>query len=124
MELQFFRCNRCKKIIAMVNPVEIATICCGEIMKPLVPGTTDGAVEKHLPEVSRNGNEVKVKVGSVDHPMTQKHYIQWICIQTKNGNQRKVLSPNDKPEASFLIYDDDELEAVYEYCNLHGLWRK
>lgn len=124
MELQFFRCNRCKKIIAMVNPVEIATICCGEIMKPLVPGTTDGAVEKHLPEVSRNGNEVKVKVGSVDHPMTQEHYIQWICIQTKNGNQRKVLSPNDKPEASFLIYDDDELEAVYEYCNLHGLWKK
>lgn len=124
MELQFFRCAHCKKIVAIVNPAAVPTICCGQPMEQLIPGTTDGASEKHIPEVTRSGNEVKVKVGSIEHPMTAEHYIQWICLQTKNGNQRKILAHTDKPEASFLIYEDDEIEAVYEYCNLHGLWKK
>ena len=88
----------------------------------LIPGTTDGAAEKHVPVVTRNGNIVEVKVGSVEHPMTNEHYIQWICLQTKQGNQRKCLKPGDKPAVCFSICDKDEVEAVYAYCNLHGLW--
>lgn len=123
MTVKFYRCAICGKIIAMVKETSIPTICCGQEMTQLIPGTTDGAAEKHVPVVTRKGNIVEVKVGSVEHPMTKEHYIQWICLQTKQGNQRKMLTPNDKPEAKFMIFDDDEIEAVYEYCNLHSLWK-
>lgn len=123
MTVKFYRCAICGKIVAMVKETSIPTICCGQEMTQLIPGTTDGAAEKHVPVVTRKGNIVEVKVGSVEHPMTKEHYIQWICLQTKQGNQRKMLTPNDKPEAKFMIFDDDEIEAVYEYCNLHSLWK-
>ena len=123
MKVKFYRCKVCGKIIAMVKETAVPTICCGQEMYELIPGTTDGALEKHVPVVTRNGNIVEVKVGSVEHPMTPEHFIQWICLQTKNGNQRKMLKPSDKPEASFMIFENDVIEAVYEYCNLHGLWK-
>lgn len=123
MTVKFYRCAICGKIVAMVKETSIPTICCGQEMTQLIPGTTDGAAEKHVPVVTRKGNIVEVKVGSVEHPMTKEHYIQWICLQTKQGNQRKMLTPNDKSEAKFMIFDDDEIEAVYEYCNLHSLWK-
>ena len=93
-------------------------------MQELIPGTTDAALEKHVPEVEIDGNIVKVKVGSVEHPMLEEHYIEWISLQTKQGNQRKTLKPGEKPEACFAICEGDEVEAVYEHCNLHGLWKK
>ena len=123
MTVKFYRCAICGKIIVIVKETAVPTICCGQEMSQLVPGTTDGAVEKHVPIVTRIGNVVDVKVGSVPHPMTNEHYIQWICLQTKFGNQRKMLKPTDKPEAKFMIFEDDEIEAVYEYCNIHGLWK-
>lgn len=123
MTVKFYRCEICGKIVAMVKETAVPTICCGQEMAQLIPGTTDGAAEKHVPVVTRNGNIVEVKVGSVEHPMTNEHYIQWICLQTKQGNQRKMLNPTDKPEAKFMIFEDDEIEAVYEYCNLHSLWK-
>lgn len=123
MTVKFYRCAICGKILAMVKETAVPTICCGQPMTELIPGTTDGATEKHIPIVSRNGNLVEVKIGSVEHPMTQEHYIQWICLQTKQGNQRKMLKSTDKPEAKFMIFEDDEVEAVYEYCNIHGLWK-
>ena len=123
MTVKFYRCAICGKIVAMVKETAVPTICCGQEMAQLIPGTTDGAAEKHVPVVTRNGNIVEVKVGSVEHPMTNEHYIQWICLQTKQGNQRKMLNPTDKPEAKVMIFEDDEIEAVYEYCNLHSLWK-
>lgn len=123
MTVKFYRCAICGKIVAMVKETAVPTICCGQEMAQLIPGTTDGAAEKHVPVVTRKGNIVEVKVGSVEHPMTNEHYIQWICLQTKQGNQRKMLNPTDKPEAKFMIFEDDEIEAVYEYCNLHNLWK-
>lgn len=123
MTVKFYRCAICGKIVAMVKETAVPTICCGQEMAQLIPGTTDGAAEKHVPVVTRKGNIVEVKVGSVEHPMTNEHYIQWICLQTKLGNQRKMLKPTDKPEAKFMIFEDDEIEAVYEYCNLHSLWK-
>ena len=124
MTVKFYRCAICGKIVAMVKETAVPTICCGQEMAQLIPGTTDGAAEKHVPVVTRKGNIVEVKVGSVEHPMTNEHYIQWICLQTKQGNQRKCLKPGDKPAVCFSICDKDEVEAVYAYCNLHGLWVK
>ena len=92
-------------------------------MVELVPNTVDAATEKHVPVYTVEGNKVTVKVGEVEHPMLEEHSIEWISIQTKTGNQRKSLKPEEKPEATFLMVDGDEVEAVYAYCNLHGLWK-
>ena len=124
MEQKFFICKHCGNIIAKVNDSGVPVVCCGEPMSEIVPGTTDAAVEKHVPEYTVEDGVVKVKVGSVEHPMIPEHYIQWISLQTKQGNQRKVLTPEDKPEACFALCCDDEVEVVYAYCNLHSLWKK
>lgn len=92
-------------------------------MKPLTPNTTDAAGEKHVPVVQVDGQTVTVAVGSVEHPMLEAHYIQWIVLETKEGCQRKALKPGDKPVAVFALTENDEVVAAYEYCNLHGLWK-
>jgi superoxide reductase len=97
--------------------------CCGQKMKELVPGTSDGAAEKHVPVCKVEGNKVIVEVGSVEHPMAPEHYIEWIAIETAKGAQRKVLEPGQKPCAEFILTDDDSVVAAYAYCNLHGLWK-
>ena len=89
MEQKFFICKHCGNIIAKVNDSGVPVVCCGEPMSEIVPGTTDAAVEKHVPEYTVEDGVVKVKVGSVEHPMIPEHYIQWISLQTKQGNQRK-----------------------------------
>ena len=123
MEVKFYRCNRCGNIIAYVVNKGVPVMCCGERMQELTPNTNDGATEKHVPVITREGNIVTVKIGSVEHPMTEEHYIQWVCLQTKFGNQRKALQPGQKPEVSFALLDGDEVEAAYAYCNLHSLWK-
>ena len=123
MEQKFLICEHCKNIIAMVEEKGVPIKCCGEFMKQIIPGTTDASIEKHLPVFEINGEEVIVKVGSVEHPMTEEHYIKWISLQTNLGNQRKVLTPNSKPETIFKIVDGEVVEAVYAYCNLHSLWK-
>ena len=121
--MKFYKCEICGKIVAMVKETPVDTMCCGQAMRELVPGTTDGATEKHVPVYTLDGNTVKVKVGSVEHPMTDAHHIEWIAIETENGNQRKELKPGDKPEATFALVPRDKVKSVYEYCNLHGLWK-
>ncbi len=123
MEIKFYVCKHCGNIIAYLENSGVPVICCGEKMSELVPNTTDGAKEKHVPVITVDGKRVTVTVGSVAHPMLPEHFIKWICLQTKQGNQRKLLNPGDKPEAVFLITDDDAVEAAFEYCNLHGLWK-
>lgn len=98
-------------------------MCCGQKMKEIIPGTTDASVEKHVPVYRIENNIVKVKVGEAEHPMLPEHYIEWISIQTKEGNQRKALKPGIPPEICFALCDGDEVEAVYAYCNLHSLWK-
>ena len=87
----------------------------------LVPNTTDAAGEKHVPVVAIDGDKVTVSVGSVEHPMLPAHYIQWILIETETGWQKRTLTPDDKPCATFIV--DAKVVAAYEYCNLHGLWK-
>ena len=98
-------------------------MCCGKPMKELVPGETDGAVEKHVPVYTREGNVLHVEVGSTLHPMIEAHYIEWIAVQTNQGMQRKPLVPGAEPKADFALLPDEEVVAVYEYCNLHGLFK-
>lgn len=123
MEQKFYICEHCGNIIAKVKDAGVPVMCCGQKMKEIVPGTTDAAVEKHMPVCKVEGNLVTVTVGSVEHPMQEEHYIEWVSLQTKQGNQRKVLKPGDKPAVSFALCDGDEVEAVYAYCNLHSLWK-
>lgn len=123
MEQNFYICKHCGKIINILGDNNIPTICCGENMLKLVAGTTDASVEKHVPVYEVKNNKVFVSVGSVEHPMTPEHYIEWICLQTKNGSQINYLKPLEKPQTCFAICEDDEVEAVYAYCNLHSLWK-
>lgn len=121
--MKFYRCEKCGKIVEMIKSSPCPTMCCGEAMVELVPGTSDGAHEKHVPAVTVDGNTVSVKVGEVEHPMMEAHYIMWIVLETKQGIQRKALNPGEKPEALFALVEGDEAVAAYEYCNLHGLWK-
>jgi superoxide reductase len=123
MEMKFYRCAHCGKIIAVVKESGVPVMCCGQKMEEIVPGTTDAAVEKHVPVYEVKDNIVTVCVGSVAHPMVEEHYIEWVSLQTKGGNQRKALKPGDEPKVCFAICEGDEVEAVYAYCNLHSLWK-
>ena len=123
MEMKFYRCETCGQIIAIVKKTKVPVMCCGKPMQEIIPGSTDAAAEKHVPVYEVKDNVVTVTVGSVAHPMLEAHYIEWIALQTKTGNQRKALNPGDEPKACFTICDGDEVEAVYAYCNLHSLWK-
>ena len=89
MEMKFYRCAHCGKIIAVVKETGVPIMCCGEAMKEIVPGTSDGALEKHVPVYEVKDGKVTVTIGSVAHPMTEEHYIEWVSLETKSGNQRK-----------------------------------
>ena len=123
MEMVFYRCPVCGQIVAIVKGTGVPIICCGKPMQKIEAGTTDASVEKHVPVYEVSGNFVTVTVGSVEHPMLPEHYIEWIALKTKAGNQRKALKPGDAPKACFAICEGDEVEAVYAYCNLHSLWK-
>ena len=121
--MKFYRCARCGNIVAYVRDSGARVRCCGEEMTPIEPNTTDAAGEKHVPVIRVDGLTVTVTVGSVEHPMLDAHYIEWILLETKEGRQRKTLKPGAKPEAVFALTPGDEVVAAYEYCNLHGLWK-
>ena len=122
MEPKFYICKKCGKMVAMVKGSSCDTFCCGEAMSEIIPGESDGAREKHVPQYIVEDGKVKVKVGEVEHPMTEAHYIEWVMLETTKGNQRKLLHPGDKPEVCFRICDCEEVIAVYAYCNLHSLF--
>lgn len=117
--MKFFKCNTCGEIVISTKENNVSD--CEQSKKELIANTTDGAKEKHVPVVSVDGNRVHVEVGSVIHPMTEAHLIEFIAIETKSGFQFKRLTSNDQPVADFL--SEEEVIAVYEYCNLHGLWK-
>ncbi len=122
-ETRFFICEHCGNIVGLIRSTGVPIKCCGQNMTELIPGTTDAAVEKHVPVVSVEGNIVTAKIGEVAHPMVEEHYIQWVYLQTNKGGQRKNLLPGEAPEVTFALTEDEKPLAVYEYCNLHGLWK-
>ncbi len=121
--MKFYRCDHCKNIVTFLKDSGVPVVCCGQKMTELVPGTTDGALEKHVPAVEVQGNLVKVQIGSVVHPMLEAHYIEFIALETTRGAQIRWLKPGEAPAAQFVLAEGEEVVAVYEYCNLHGLWK-
>lgn len=121
-EVKFYRCNHCGNIVALVRDGGVTPSCCGEPMELLSAGTSDGAAEKHVPVVTRDGNHLRVRVGEVDHPMTEEHLIEWIALAREGKLCIKHLGPGDEPAATFGACCDGG-GTVYAYCNLHGLWR-
>ncbi len=123
MEQKFFKCAHCGNIVGSVKNSGVPVFCCGQKMQEIIAGTTEASREKHIPVFTVEGDIVTVNVGSVEHPMAEEHYIEWVSLQTKFGNQRKALKPGDKPEVKFALVHGDEVEAAFAYCNLHGLWK-
>ena len=115
--MKIYKCESCDKILLNLGEQN------GKLnKKELIPGSVDAALEKHVPAVEIRENTVSVKIGEVTHPMLPEHHIEWILLETKKGFQIKYLEPGDAPEAKFILSDDGAV-AVYEYCNIHGLWK-
>ena len=121
--MKFYICEHCGNIITKLTSAGVPIQCCGESMKLLEPGVTDAAVEKHVPSVTVEGNLVKAVVGSVVHPMAEEHHIAWIALETERDAYIHWLQPGEAPEAVFALAEGQKPVAVYEYCNLHGLWK-
>lgn len=120
-EIKYFKCPICGNVIEVVNGDVSRVRCCGSELTELVANTVDAAVEKHVPVYEVEENEIVVKVGEVIHPMEEKHYITFITLVTEDSVIRKDLKPGDEPVVRFPYIPGS---TIYEYCNLHGLWKK
>ncbi|MEG2770123.1 MAG: desulfoferrodoxin family protein, partial [Oscillospiraceae bacterium] len=109
-------------MVGLIDDKGVPLVCCGENMVELVPNTVEASHEKHIPVVTKNGNEITVTIGSVEHPMQEEHHIAFIYVETAKGGQRKCLKVGDKPTLTFSFVDDTPI-AVFAYCNIHGLWK-
>ncbi|MGC9004188.1 MAG: desulfoferrodoxin [bacterium] len=118
---QVYKCNICGNIVEVLHPGAGQLVCCGQPMELLEERTEDVGREKHLPVIERTESGILVKVGSVPHPMEEKHYIEWIELVVDGEIYRKYLKPGDKPEAEFPV-KGEKVEAR-EYCTIHGLWK-
>ena len=120
-KLEIYKCEVCGNMVEMIHDGKGELVCCGQPMKLFVENTTDAAKEKHIPVVEKTDDTLKVKVGSVPHPMEEAHYIEWIEVISDGKVYRQFLKPGEKPEAVFPI--KAEKITSREYCNLHGLWK-
>ncbi|MBR3881131.1 MAG: desulfoferrodoxin [Mailhella sp.] len=119
--LEVYKCAHCGNIVEVLHGGKAPLICCGEPMKLLREGQTDGASEKHVPVIEKTENGYKVSVGSVDHPMTEEHWIEWIELIADGISYKKFLNPGEAPVAEFCVKADKV--TAREFCNLHGLWK-
>lgn len=120
--MKFYECTHCGNMVMMIEDSGVTPVCCGEDMHELEAGVSDGAKEKHVPFVSLEGTTMHVNIGEVDHPMLAEHYIQWILVDQDGDIQMQRLRAGEAPKATFLVTPGPY--TVYEYCNLHGLWKK
>ena len=118
----FYRCDTCGNVIWLIHSSSVPVICCGKAMRKLEPGETDGASEKHVPLVTEQDGSIHVQIGSVLHPSTDSHHIEWIALQTDAGIFFKEIPVGEAPAAVFDGIPGTPA-AVYKYCNLHGLWK-
>ncbi len=119
--MQVYKCEVCGNIVEVMHGGDGALVCCGQEMKQLIENTVDAAKEKHVPVVEKTGDGIKVSVGSVLHPMEEKHYIEWIELIAGDSVYREYLKPGAAPVAVFKV--DAWPVTAREHCNLHGLWR-
>jgi superoxide reductase len=120
-KLEIYKCEICGNIVEVLHAGKGELVCCGQPMKLMAENTTDASKEKHVPVIERNNGKITVKIGSVPHPMEEKHYIEWIEIIADGAAYRKFLSPGGKPEAVFELNASNV--TAREYCNIHGLWK-
>ncbi|MBW3021910.1 desulfoferrodoxin [Candidatus Woesearchaeota archaeon] len=118
---EVYKCNVCGNIVQMVHASQGQLVCCGQPMELLQEKTTDEGNEKHVPVIEKTDSGYKVKVGSVLHPMEEKHYIEWIELIADGKSYRRFLTPGTAPEAEFCI--EAETVTAREFCNVHGLWK-
>ncbi|NJB68169.1 superoxide reductase [Desulfobaculum xiamenense] len=119
--LEIYKCNACGNIVEVVHGGAGELVCCGEPMKLFKENTVDAAKEKHVPVIEKTADGYKVSVGSVAHPMEEKHWIEWIELVADGKAYRQFLKPGDAPVATFCVKADKV--SAREYCNLHGLWK-
>ena len=122
LNTKFYICPHCGNIVEMVHDAGVKPFCCGQKMNELIPNTVDASGEKHIPAVKVGEGVLEVNVGSVDHPMVDVHWIEWVQLVTDKGSYRKWLNPGEAPNVKFLLSEEKPI-AVYAYCNLHGLWK-
>lgn len=120
-KLQIYKCEVCGNMVEVIHEGEGELVCCGQPMKLMEENTTDAALEKHVPVIERAEDGIKVKVGSVPHPMMDEHHIEWIELIADGRAYRQFLNPGDEPEAVFKV--EAQSITTREYCNLHGLWK-
>ncbi len=120
-QLEVYKCEICGNIVEVLHEGKGELVCCGQPMKLQVENTVDASKEKHVPAVEKTADGIKVQVGSVEHPMEEKHYIEWIQLIADGKAYRQFLKPGEKPVAVFKV--DANSFTVREYCNLHGLWK-
>ncbi|MBW2491902.1 MAG: desulfoferrodoxin [Deltaproteobacteria bacterium] len=118
---EVYKCDICGNIVAVLHGGGGELVCCGQPMVQMIENTVDAAKEKHVPVVEKVSDGIKVKVGSVPHPMETKHYIEWVEIIADGKAYRQFLNPGETPEATFGVKADQV--TAREYCNLHGLWK-
>lgn len=119
-DVEFYRCELCGNMVALIKKGGGTLVCCGQNMTKLVANSTDAATEKHVPVVIKEGGKIKVAVGSILHPMLPEHHIEWIALVADGKVEFKFLTPGVEPKAEF---NEVESGTVYAYCNLHGLWK-
>jgi superoxide reductase len=120
-QMEIYKCMICGNIVEVLHGGDGKLVCCDEPMKLINANTVDAAKEKHVPVIEKTARGYKVKIGSVPHPMEEKHYIEWIALCADGKTYRKYLKPGDAPEAEFCI--EAKSVVAHEYCNLHGLWK-
>ena len=119
-EVEFYRCEECGNLVALIRKGGCTPTCCGRAMTRLAANSTDAAQEKHVPVVTREGGRIKVAVGSTLHPMLPEHHIEWIALAAGDRLEFRFLKPGEEPKAEFAEAGSG---TVYEHCNLHGLWK-
>lgn len=119
---QIYKCSICGNIVEVLHDGQEQLVCCGQPMELLIEKKEDMGKEKHVPVIEKIGEGIKIKIGSVPHPMEEGHYIEWIEVVSENNSCRKFLKPGGSPEAEFKIGNGANIIFAREYCNVHGLW--
>ncbi len=119
--LQIYKCEVCGNMVEIIHEGAGELVCCDQPMKRMEENTTDAALEKHVPVIEKTEDGIKVKVGSIPHPMQEEHYIEWIELIADGRTYRQFLNPGEEPEAVFKV--DAQSVTAREYCNVHGLWK-
>ena len=123
MNVKFYRCEHCGNFITFLYNSGARPVCCGDAMSDVPVNTSDSAGEKHIPTLVRNGDRVVVTIGSIPHPMSVMHHINWIALETQDGLYIRQLEPDHDPQTEFVLSTGDSIKNVYAFCNIHGLWK-